>query len=216
MEECYTVVMKVRAKDPSVVEATKLRVNGMIRLHGEWKPLRDLGIECLSTVSDAVLERVMVPKSFPATKTSQRLFYYDLSEPSKSAVAHFMQVHGVVEPPMSLRLVMGEIEVDVLKKYLGRIAKQQGYKDFDDYHMWYLENVLIKDKGRGVPEGSKEVWPVVLSEFADEGLQDGQHRFHQYVEYGFETIPYVAFYDEVALIYGLYKEWKESIFIASS
>ena len=56
--------------------------------------------------------------------------------------------------------------------------------DFDAYHRCYQD--ACKKTGRG--GGEKPTWPVILSEFEDELLQDGWHRFHQYIENGTEEI----------------------------
>lgn len=56
--------------------------------------------------------------------------------------------------------------------------------DWDAYHEWYMS--------RGTKhQATEEGWPVILSSYTDEVLQDGWNRFHHYVGQGKPTIPAV-------------------------
>ena len=61
------------------------------------------------------------------------------------------------------------------------------YTDFEDYHHWFVSHGYMPRHG---PRGR---WPVILSEFEDETLQDGWHRFHHYVRQGARMIPAVYY-----------------------
>lgn len=62
----------------------------------------------------------------------------------------------------------------------------ESFTTFDDYHRWYV--------GGGVPRHpEKDRWPVILSSYGDESLQDGWHRFHSYVRDGVTEIPAVFY-----------------------
>jgi|TARA_Y100000034_G_C6675939_1_gene296955 cobalamin biosynthesis Mg chelatase CobN len=56
------------------------------------------------------------------------------------------------------------------------------FEDFDAYHKWY------QNEGNHI---TNPTWPVILSNFDDEILQDGWHRFHAYIELGANEIPAV-------------------------
>jgi hypothetical protein len=51
------------------------------------------------------------------------------------------------------------------------------------YHAWYM-------KRGGVPH-HKTRWPVILSRFDDETLEDGWHRLHSYYRDGDDTVPVI-------------------------
>jgi len=64
--------------------------------------------------------------------------------------------------------------------------------DWDKYHAWYTLHVQMPTyrvyRGR--------MWPVILSEFEDETLMDGWHRFHHYMRRGVECIPVLFYVDQ--------------------
>ena len=61
------------------------------------------------------------------------------------------------------------------------------YTSFADYHTWYM-------KGIGVEKHTKKnAFPCILSDFDDEFLQDGWHRFHRYVQLKMSSIPCVCY-----------------------
>ena len=53
-------------------------------------------------------------------------------------------------------------------------------RDFTAYHLWYMQNA----EKNPAPD---PCWPVILSGFPNETLQDGWNRFHQYVERGLKN-----------------------------
>jgi hypothetical protein len=61
------------------------------------------------------------------------------------------------------------------------------YKDWDTYHKWYMS---LEPKHLAP---SEEPWPVILSSFPDETLQDGWTRFHQYAQQGRTHCPALWF-----------------------
>lgn len=84
--------------------------------------------------------------------------------------------------------------VDVLTKELIRemwgtnSLLVEEYDTFEEYHEWFVSS----DSGymRDNP-----TWPVILSSFDDELLQDGWHRFHSYVKIGAEKITCIWYPD---------------------
>ncbi len=78
-----------------------------------------------------------------------------------------------------------EIPTEVLTAEVMKDDEEVGrFKDFDEYHRWYI----------GLPGGipnhpKKDRWPVILSSFEEETLQDGWHRLHTYYHQGAEMIP---------------------------
>jgi hypothetical protein len=88
------------------------------------------------------------------------------------------QLFGLVEIPM-----------DVLAKTIMRddVLARESFRDFDEYHEWYIS-------GFGIPNHPKTSrWPVILSGFPEETLQDGWHRLHVYYRQGARTVPAVYF-----------------------
>jgi hypothetical protein len=60
---------------------------------------------------------------------------------------------------------------------------QGNYQRWDKYHQWY-STFPLKHAATG-----PEPWPVILSGFADETLEDGWERLHRYYQQGRETVP---------------------------
>ena len=61
-----------------------------------------------------------------------------------------------------------------------------GLEGWKPYHKWYI--------GRGSKHAAtSDLWPVILSCFPDETLQDGWTRFHQYVDRHLETCPAIFY-----------------------
>jgi hypothetical protein len=64
--------------------------------------------------------------------------------------------------------------------------------DWKQYHDWYMGKSTNSAKPKhGAP--AKQPWPVILSSFNDETLEDGWTRFHQYAERKMATCPAVWF-----------------------
>jgi hypothetical protein len=80
---------------------------------------------------------------------------------------------GYVEIPAGalIEAVMGDLEI-----------KDQ-FKEFEDYHDWYVR------QGHMPEHESRNRWPVILSHYDEETLQDGWHRFHNYIQQGARMIP---------------------------
>jgi hypothetical protein len=65
----------------------------------------------------------------------------------------------------------------------------EAFSCWDDYAAWYAAN-------RDVPNHSEmDRWPAILSDHADEIIQDGSHRSHAYIAAGHADIPLI-FYPE--------------------
>jgi hypothetical protein len=77
--------------------------------------------------------------------------------------------------PMKVLIESVMKDADMKKDYAGL----EGWKQ---YHDWYM--------GTGTKhEAPSDLWPVILSSFDDETLQDGWTRFHQYAERHLLTCP---------------------------
>lgn len=62
----------------------------------------------------------------------------------------------------------------------------EAYTSWAEYHAAYLNG--------DVPSYSEtDRWPVILSEYDDETIRDGWHRFHSYIRDGAAVIPVVFF-----------------------
>lgn len=62
-----------------------------------------------------------------------------------------------------------------------------GHGTFAKYHRWY---VTIGQMPR---HRATNLWPVILSDFEDETLDDGWHRLHNYYDLGVKKVPAVWF-----------------------
>ena len=89
-------------------------------------------------------------------------------------VAHYgtMEIGYVILSAESLKEFWKNCESDSSKHF----------DNFDAFHKWY------QSVGNHI---KNPTWPVILSDFDDEILQDGWHRFHAYIEIGATEIPAV-------------------------
>jgi hypothetical protein len=55
---------------------------------------------------------------------------------------------------------------------------------FEEYHAWYVSNGRMPDHNIKRP-----LWPCHMSQMKYETLEDGWHRFHDYVRKGVKRIP---------------------------
>jgi hypothetical protein len=83
------------------------------------------------------------------------------------------QTFGLAIVPMSalVKSVMNDVDIEA------------DFESWEKYHAWYL-------KGGRVPH-YKTRWPVVLSSFEEETLEDGWHRLHSYYRDGAEEVPVI-------------------------
>lgn len=98
-------------------------------------------------------------------------------------------IHLYVEKYGKVKFGMAAIPARALMDAtLDRVGElKRDHKSWKSYHDWYRDNC-------GIPKHSaKELWPVILSGFPDEVLEDGHHRFHSYVELGVKEIPCVFY-----------------------
>lgn len=70
-----------------------------------------------------------------------------------------------------------------------RLLVDREEKTFDEYHKWYV-NYDHDDERFAF---HKEMWPVILSPFPDEWLQDGWHRFHSYYAQKRKEVPVLMY-----------------------
>ena len=67
------------------------------------------------------------------------------------------------------------------------IEMSQSFATWEAYHAWYI-------KGGDIPaHGKTNRWPVILSDFEDEFIQDGWHRLHCYLKRADDDIPAVFY-----------------------
>jgi hypothetical protein len=139
--------------------------------------------------------------------------YRDLPRPAQLAMAWYMAVDGEAWelPPEYPPYVTGlreikknfsgmlswfvktygkrkfgyvEIPADVLIESIMEDPEiKEQFKGFEDYHRWYVRQGHMPD------HESRNRWPVILSHDDEETLQDGWHRFHEYVRQGARVIP---------------------------
>jgi len=201
-------IEQVRGKDPSVLDITRVRLNGMVRKGRVWQPIDCLSLACLEEFEDVITQRQSVGKRLPGYVTSEVRRYRNLNESSQKSIDHYLSVHGVVIARPEMEVVYGVATDLQIQTYMEEVAVREGYKDWQEYHEWYCDEILDTQTGRGMPPGSHQKWPVILSEFADEGIQDGSHRLHQYIRKGYKFVPFVAFPDELAQIKRIVASWK--------
>lgn len=125
-----------------------------------------------------------------------RLPYGELSRAAQQAILTYMsegEYAGDLED-LEKRLRKGtfgysEIPTKVLTREIAQDPEiaHQFEGSFAKYHEWYLRQGHIPDH----PARSR--WPVILSPFEEETLQDGWHRLHDYYRKGARKIPVVWF-----------------------
>lgn len=197
---------EVKAKDESVLDTTKVRINGMVRRNRRWLPIDYYSLDHEQEFIEFLHGRKMVGQSLPKFR-HWKATYRESSPQQKAAVNHYFMQHGTTAPYPGVSLITGMVSMKEMKKYAGKLAIEQGYTGFDDYHNWYMENVMSKEPHRGAPKDHNEYWPIILSVFEDEAWQDGSHRFHQYVEMGLSSIPVLVFENEYDKIDNVIKSW---------
>lgn len=198
---------EANGKDTTFLEPTKIRLNGMVRHNRVWQPIDAFDLDSNELFGQVLQERSRVGTKWPSYEWAEVTTFRKLHHTHRKAVEHYLTSHGVVVPRGDMELTIGVVRREKMQQYLGEIASQQGYDGWDDYHAWYVEN-LLTDEGRGVPAGSAEVWPVIISDFADEGIQDGSHRLHYYMKEGLGAIPFVAFPYEMQQVSRIVKSWR--------
>jgi len=74
-----------------------------------------------------------------------------------------------------------------VKQFVFQFGKDvsKDWKDFDSYHKWYVSC--------GDTPKHRKKWPIILSGFMDEFIQDGWHRMHCYIKHGKKKIPALLF-----------------------
>jgi len=81
------------------------------------------------------------------------------------------------------------ISMKVATEECMRLLVDRTEKNFEEYHKWYI-NFDIRDERMVF---HKEMWPVILSPFPDEWLQDGWHRFHSYYAQKQKKVPILMY-----------------------
>jgi len=66
---------------------------------------------------------------------------------------------------------------------------QKVHGSFELYHKWYINNDPTDER----LVFHKEMWPVILSPYDDEWLQDGWHRFHSYYAQKQKKVPILMY-----------------------
>jgi hypothetical protein len=109
------------------------------------------------------------------------------SSPAEMAAAireHAGERFGVLDmPTQELTDAIMLLEADI---------RADGWESWDAYHEDY-QGKARRDHGRGVPEGSTEIWPIVLDLHFGNVLDDGWHRFHAYCDRGEKVVPAIFY-----------------------
>lgn len=66
------------------------------------------------------------------------------------------------------------------------------FESWADYHKWYVTNMDMPT----YQVVRNRMWPVILSSYDDETLQDGWHRLNHYIQRGAECIPGLFYVDQ--------------------
>jgi len=91
---------------------------------------------------------------------------------------HFVKKYG------KKKFGLVRIPTDALIDSIMQDDEMKGqFKKFSEYHRWYV------NQGHMPRHDTRNRWPVILSDFENETLQDGWHRFHDYVRQGADVIP---------------------------
>lgn len=147
----------------------------------------------------------------------QILAFRDLERPHQLAMAHYMAIDGEAWAqclPAGASWPSRQQQQRGIRRCLPRMVELYGgtlfgvallpreslqqailqskeiggdFPDWDAYHAWYV------NAGDMPNHGTKNRWPVILSDLGDEVLQDGWHRLHCYLKRGDADIPAVFY-----------------------
>ncbi len=82
------------------------------------------------------------------------------------------------------------LTVDLVTSVMNSPEIHADFEDWASYHNWYISHTIMPEY-----DAEMELWPVILSSFEDETLEDGTHRFHHYVRSGVKCIPALFYLD---------------------
>ena len=170
-----------------MIQRSNLRVKKLIRQYGGWiMPYRELSREAQLAMAHYMAIAGEAWKPSPDFDRWNAIhFPYDATKASH-------QKHFQADRPYYVQRYgnrrFGFVVIPMVD--LGKsIEKDQDCKDecldFDHYHHWYvdtLHNPLPRHK-------KTNLWPIILSDFAFETLQDGWHRLHAYYRRGIKQVP---------------------------
>lgn len=86
-----------------------------------------------------------------------------------------------------LKFEIGEIDIEELKCKI----MADGIFDFDtfeEYHKWYCNPSRYEE-----PDCPFEVFPIIVSDKEESYIEDGWHRFHNYVDKGIKNVPFIKY-----------------------
>ena len=156
-----------------------------------------------------ILSEGVSSKNKALTRGGRIVKYSALSLPAQLAIYNFMAVHGeawdnlgapsksviakVVKSHANVKFGYAVIPMARLVRAIETRKESDLYIDFikdggtfEDYHKWYIK--------QGLPShGAGKRWPVILSGFNEEVIEDGWHRFHLYYKQGAKKIPIIWF-----------------------
>lgn len=132
-------------------------------------------------------------------QSAARTRFRDLPESAQKAIFHYAAEDGDAWPEESLEEAIrvhgdeifgyAEIPMSTLTEQIMRDSEmvESPFSSFADYHAWYVEKNVVPSYPK------TDLWPVILSPFEDETLQDGSHRLHDYYRKGVERVPTISF-----------------------
>ena len=135
------------------------------------------------------------------------ILFKNLPLPAQLALIHYMAVDGeaweyvesnnikrklsfYIKKYGNIKFGYVNIPIEELTKAIIKIEKDidsHTFKDFKSYHNWYVDSQEMPN------HRISHLWPVILSNFNDEILQDGWHRLNDYYRKGVKMIPAVYF-----------------------
>lgn len=80
-----------------------------------------------------------------------------------------------------------DVPTEALVEAVMQDEEMDRFPSFEEYHRWYVS------QGHMPRHGPRDRWPVILSSYNEETLQDGWHRFHHYIRQGARMIPAVYY-----------------------
>jgi hypothetical protein len=149
--------------------------------HGRLVKYRDLPVECQLAMAYYMAidgEAWTAPQEIynsPHLTTQQQK-----DAKFRHSIPHFVEHYGNTEfgfiPALPIAALIGAVMQDADLK--------NDYVSWEAYNNWYLSRgTKYQVKANSPP------WPVILSSFKDETLEDGWSRFHQYAQQQLPTIP---------------------------
>lgn len=81
------------------------------------------------------------------------------------------------------KFAYGYLPIDFIIAKIMNSLDYKHWNNWEEYHQWYGENA----------KHSSAALPILVSDYNEEYIEDGWHRFHRYYDLGIEEVPVVKY-----------------------